>query len=244
MRSMLNARTRRSALGGVALLVSILSLSLAAQAVAVTPVAARPGATANQALRVAERAKLIGQRALRRADRATEIAQRARTAIRNLRGRVDAARFSSATAPGTVTTSEENSYVDLGGPSVTVDVPGSGLVEVAASVTFGTPNDGLVALFEDGAQVPLDQPAGICGSATIDEALLSISTDLGEDVTLSTPPSTNFVTGCGTFGSAAGPVVLKTTPGSHTYSLRYADCGCDPADSTFSDRTLRVAGRE
>ena len=33
------------------------------------------------------------------------------------------------------------------------------------------------------------------------------------------------------------------TPGTHTYELRYADCGCDAADASFSNRTLRVAAR-
>ena len=48
--------------------------------------------------------------------------------------------------------------------------------------------------------------------------------------------------GCGSNGPP-GPVLFETTPGEHTYSLRYADCGCDPADAEFSDRTLTVAPR-
>jgi hypothetical protein len=243
MAAMVIARKRAVALGVVVPALALLSLSLASQAGAVTPVEKR-SATANQALRVAERARLIGQRALRRADRAGEIARRARAATRRLRERVDAGKVASQTLPGTVATTSQTSYVDLGGPSVTVDVPKSGTVEVWATVTFGTPNDGLVALYQDGQQVPLDQPAGICGSADIDEALLSMSTDFGEDVTLSTPPVANFVAGCGTFGSTPGSILIETTPGPHTFSLRYADCGCDPADTTFSDRTLKVAGRE
>lgn len=243
MALMLIVRKRHVALGAVAIALTLLFIALPSPAAAVTPVAAKQ-ANANQALRVAERAKLIGQRALRRADRALEVASNARRSVRSLRGRVDAGRVASQTLAGTVTTDNETSYVDLGGPTVTVDVPSSGVVEVWATVTFGTPNDGLVALFEDGQQVPLDQPAGICGSADIDEALLSMSTDMGEDVTLSTPPVANFFVGCGAFGSAASPIVVETTPGPHTYSLRYADCGCDPGDTTFSDRTLRVAGRE
>lgn len=240
---MLIARKRHAALGAVALALTLLSLSLVSQAAAVTPVYAK-SAEAKQALRVAERAKLIGQRALRRSDRALEVATRARSSIRKLRARVDAGKVASQTLAGEVSTDNETSYVDLGGPSVTVDVPSSGTVEVWATVTFRTPNDGLVALFQDGQQVPLDQPAGICGSADLDEALLSMSTDFGEDVALSTPPVANFVAGCGTFGSKPGSILVETTPGPHTFSLRYADCGCDPADTTFSDRTLRVAGRE
>lgn len=245
MSAMLNARKRRlaPAVGAVAMVLALMSPSLVSQAAAVTPVTAKPNPKAGEALRVAKRAKLIGQRALRRTDRAMEIAKRARKSIITLRGRVDAGRIVSETVPGTVTTASVTSYADLGGPSVTVDVPQSGIVEVAATVTFGTPNDGLVGLFEDGQQVPLRQPAGICGSGDIDEALLSMSTDLGEDVTMSTPPASNLGLGCGTFGSAASPVQIETTPGTHTYSLRYADCGCDPSDTTFSNRTLRVAGR-
>lgn len=246
MEAMPNARKRRiaPALGVAAAVLAVLSLSLASQAAAETPVLERPNAKANQALRVAERARLIGQRALRRADRSREIAVRARRAIRILRARVDAGKSASQSLAGVVATASQTSYVDLGGPSVTVDVPSSGIVEVWATVTFGTPNDGLVGLFQDGRQVPLDQPDGICGSADIDEALLSMSTDFGEDVTLSTPSTANLVAGCGTFGSAPGAMLIETTPGRHTFSLRYADCGCDPADATFSGRTLRVAGRE
>lgn len=243
MGAMLNARTRRAALGGLALALSLLSLSLASQAVAVTPVPAKPNAKASEALRVAERAKLIGQRALRRTNRALEVAIRARKAVRILRARADAAKVGSATVAGEVTTSSESAYVDLGGPSVTVDVPASGLAEVWATVTFGAPNDGLVGLYVDGQPAPMDQD-GLCGSADIEDALLSTSTDTGTPITLSTPSASFLPLGCGIPGSAPGPMMVETTPGEHTFSLRYADCGCDPGDATFSGRTLRVAGRE
>lgn len=37
--------------------------------------------------------------------------------------------------------------------------------------------------------------------------------------------------------------MFERSPGTHTYELRYADCGCDEADASFSDRTLGVAAR-
>ena len=243
MSPMLNARMRRSAPAGLALALSVLSLLFVSQAAAAAPAQAKQAPTAGQALRVAERAKLIGQRALRRTDRALEVAKRARTAARTLRGRLDAGRVASDAAAGEVTTGSETAYVDLGGPSVSADVPRSGLAEVWATVTFGTPNDGLVGLFIDGQPAPLDQ-GGLCGSADIDDALLSATADLGQPLTLSTPPAVIFGLGCGSAGSTPGPVLVQTTPGPHVFSLRYADCGCDPADATFSGRTLRVAGHE
>ena len=135
---------------------------------------------------------------------------------------------------GTVTTDEENTFVDLGGPSVDLTVPASGLIEVWAQATI---SDGVVSLFEDGQQLPGQDPNGACSALT--DGLLSVQ---GVPAfTTSTPGAFGF-TGCGGLGPP-GPVLFKTSPGEHTYDLRYADCACDPADAEFSERTLTVAPR-
>ena len=74
--------------------------------------------------------------------------------------------------------------------------------------------------------------------------LLSFSGGPGIPQTLSTPTAPDFGVGCGTIGGVPGSMLFDRTPGEHTYELRYADCGCDGADASFSDRLLRAAGRE
>jgi hypothetical protein len=44
---------------------------------------------------------------------------------------------------------------------------------------------------------------------------------------------------CATVG-APSPVTFQTTPGAHTYELRYAFCGCSGTEVTFSNRRLWV----
>ena len=107
--------------------------------------------------------------------------------------------------------------------------------------------DGLVvvvALYEDGRRVPISDELGACtGNPALGDVLLSAFVGPGGDVTLSTPGASLFGSACGVPGDAASPVLFESTPGEHTYDLRYADCGCDPSDASFSDRTLRVAAR-
>lgn len=241
---MLTARMLSLAVALVASLALLLAASEGASASTERPAGpAKVERQAKSALRIARRARKIGRRALARSQSALAAAQGAQADADRANGRLDAGQISSATAAGTVTTASETDYVDLGGPSVTVDVPASGLVEVWATVTFGVPNDGLVGLYEDGQPVSLDQ-GGICGSGTIDDALLSTTADTGDPLTLSTPSAILFTLGCGTPGSAPGSMLFESSPGRHTYELRYADCGCDPGDASFSQRTLRVAGSE
>ena len=112
---------------------------------------------AARALHAGQRAKQLANAALRRAAKAND--------------RLDGLAVQSATAGGTVTTGDEDDYVALGGPEVTVTVPDSGLIEVWSTVTFGDPSDGLVALYEDGQRIPNDDSLGICGSGTLGDVL-------------------------------------------------------------------------
>ncbi len=126
---------------------------------------------------------------------------------------------------------QSNEYVALGGPSVDVVVPASGLIEVAAQATLPDgADDGAVALFEDGDLMP--GQATQCGPEGGD-ALFSL-TSFGGDTVGGTPAA---VPVCATLGAPAA-VRFVTTPGPHTYELRYALCCTGTA--TFEDRRLWV----
>ena len=213
---------------------------------------ARTMRRADAALRIARRARKIARRGVARAnavlataEKATADAQAAQTTATDAADRLDAAAVISAEAPGTVTTPEDTEYVDLGGPSVTLDVPASGLVEIWASVRFDDPSDGQVALFEDGQLVEIQGQELFCSPGGIlDDVLISFAGGAGQPVTMSTPPAPLFGFGCGTIGGVPGSMLFQRSPGEHTYELRYADCGCEPGDASFSQRLLRAAGRE
>jgi hypothetical protein len=216
------------------------------------------------ALHVAQRARRISRAARGKARRglatanalvpqveaAQEAANDALSGAQAVTAQLDTTRIVEARASGRVTTGSLTQYVQLsGGPQVTVTVPASGFIEVFASVTMGDASDpgvagdGAVALFEDGALVQLPGQGGNCtgGASPLDDALMSSDPPPTEEYTVATPPSMSFF-GCGTLGEAPGPILLERPPGSHTYELRYGDCGCVPTeDAAFSDRILRVA---
>ena len=204
------------------------------------------------ALRIARRARKVARRALTQAsaviaaaEQAQADAQGARSAANAAVARLDAGEVASATEGGTVTTDDDSAYVDLGGPSVTVDVPASGLVEIWASVRFDDPSDGQVALYEDDQLVDIPGQEQLCSpGGNLDDVLLSAAGGPGIAVTLSTPPAVMLGIGCGTVGGVPSAMLFERTPGEHTYELRYADCGCDAGDASFSQRLLRAAGRE
>jgi hypothetical protein len=207
-----------------------------------------PVRTAKAAKRIAKRARTIAynarstadaaqasaEGAVKTADEAKATAGQAKTAADGSAAELAGLRARSDTDAGTVTTDEENTFVDLGGPSVNLTVPASGLIEVWAQATI---SDGVVSLFEDGQQVPGQDPNDACSALA--DGLLSV--EGVPSFTTSTPGTFGF-TGCGGLG-APGSVLFKTSPGEHTYDLRYADCGCDPGDAEFVDRTLTVAPR-
>jgi hypothetical protein len=193
--------------------------------------------SANQAQTSANAAQNSANVAQNGADQAQASADATAAELLSLRAKSD-------TATPTVTTTEENTFVDLGGPSVTVNVPQSGLIEVWAQVTT---IDGAVSVYEDGQQLPDQDPNDLCsgsgGTAPPQGALIS-GAGLGPPpITLSTGTGAAFAGLCGSTGPPSA-VLLKTSPGLHAYDLRYASCGCFPPDpAEFSDRTLSVAPR-
>lgn len=151
-----------------------------------------------------------------------------------------------AEAPGGVSSSNTNDYDDLGGPSVTVTVPqassgppNTGFIQVAAQAHIGS-DSGAVALYQDGAHMP--GQSDVCqGLIAPLPAPLFVSPDgFPGGGTWGTPASADVVLSSCAGTAPAGPVIFKTTPGSHTYSLRYAWCGCSGTQADFSDRELWV----
>jgi hypothetical protein len=179
----------------------------------------------------------VAKKAKKRADRALSLARQGAKG-----GAAGVATTYAESAPA-ASTSSTSGYVSLGGPSVSVTVPqaanapqGTGLIELAAQSQIND-DAGAVALFQDGSSMPgqsdvCDQVVGTPGPA------LFTSTD-GLSGTWSTPASLVVTGNCGSTGPAA-PVLFVTTPGSHTYELRYAFCGCAGTDATFSQRKLWV----
>jgi hypothetical protein len=197
-------------------------------------------ATARSMLDQVERALSDSSTALANSNTALDQSGTALDQAQNANSRLDSTRVRSQSESGSVSTAVETDYVSLGGPSVTVDVPSSGLIEVWATVRFE--QDGAVALYEDGQRVPIPGQEGICtGGGPLEDAL--ISAEGLAPITLSSPPSySDLGLGCGVAGAVPGDILLQRAPGTHTYELRYADvCGCSPAE--FSNRTLRVAPR-
>jgi hypothetical protein len=148
-----------------------------------------------------------------------------------------------------VATDDDTQYVDRGGPSVTVMVPqaqngptNTGFIEVAAQAKIGE-EQGAVALFEDGSLMPIQNETCQDLVGPVGPPLF-VSPDPGPPggATWSTPASIDtFANLCANSGPAS-PVLVTTTPGQHTYSLRYFFCGCDPppAQAEFSERELWV----
>ncbi|HST37894.1 MAG TPA: hypothetical protein VLK58_00220 [Conexibacter sp.] len=147
-----------------------------------------------------------------------------------------------------VTTAESTSsetYVQLTtpGPSVTVTVQASGTIQVAASAEAAD-DDGAVSLYEDGVQMPgqapgdLDEGTGPCSGPNGVLFDAPVGSTGGIPGPYGTPGGLNFGF-CAAIG-APGFVTFQTTPGRHTYELRYAYCGCAGTQVTFSNRKLWV----
>ena len=156
--------------------------------------------------------------------------------------RLDEMQVASAKADALVTaTVPLGSYQALGGPEVTVTVPKSGLIEVWAQVEIKSDDGGAVGLYQDGAKMSGIGLSDVdfCG----DDAVLiqSVGVGPGDFDVYATPPSINLV-GCAGTGAPV-PVLLETTPGKHTYELRYSECVCGFPGAEFRNRVLRVATR-
>jgi hypothetical protein len=187
--------------------------------------------TSRAAARRARTARLEAQAAGQAASQATSAAAGAQAAI-------DSTRIRTASVAGSATTESEEFVALAGGPSVQVTVPSSGLIEVWAQVTID--GDGAVSLFEDGRA--LTGQSELCSPDEEVGVLFSVP-NAGEPLTVATPAGAG-VGLCGSVG-APSPVLFQTTPGTHTYELRYASCGCGDAGEpvTFSDRRLFVGPR-
>ncbi len=211
--------------------------------------AAKQSADAAQAS--ANTAKTSADTAKAAADAAQASANNAQTSANNAQASADAVaaelagmRAKSDSAAATFSTTEVNTYVPdpAGGPSVTVTVPASGLIEVWAQASIV---DGAVSLYEDGQQVPNQDPDDLCvsligGPPPPDGPLLAAPGGGPPALTLATPGGASLGW-CGNT-SAPGPVLFDTSPGQHTYDLRYAWCGCG-TQADFADRMLTVAPR-
>jgi hypothetical protein len=146
----------------------------------------------------------------------------------------DVARWTSSIVPDEeiTTTSSAVPFEDgaVRGPSVTVTVPASGLVEVYARVHIKNDDangEGQVGLRIDGA------PAEGCGANG-----LLILTLANQDLDFATGG------GCGIQGSG-NSIMVTATPGTHTFDLVYGigKIGGAPTTVHFSDRRLYVAPR-
>lgn len=205
----------------------------------VQSISTRALAKARLALLTARSAKSQSRTAARTANAAVNTANEAKGAATATQATLDSTRISSGLASGAASTTSE-SYVQLpGGPSVSVTVPASGLIEVWAQVTAA--GSGAVALFEDGQR--MQGQSQECAPSMASSALLAIDSGGPEPFTAATPSAVGFFGPivCGVDGPPAG-VLFQTTPGAHAYELRYQRCGCEP-EVTFSNRLLRVAPR-
>jgi len=194
---------------------------------------------AKQANKRSKQARKQVKGAKKKANEANKTANEAKQQADQTGQALNSTKFVSDRESATVTTTSE-SYVARGGPSVTVTVPQSGLIEVWAQFDTTDADGGAVSLYEDGQQVAgqADCDPDVQNSLVLVEGG---GGDPGNPVTASTPAATDVALGCVTLG-APGPVLFQRPPGQHTYELRYADpCPC--VGSVFSNRLLRVAPR-
>jgi hypothetical protein len=238
--------SRLTVLALVAVLLAAFAVPAFAQPSKVTPsvqsVSTRALAKARLALLTARSAKGQSRTAARTASAAVNAANEAKGLATTTQAALDSTRIRSSLASGAASTTSEG-YVQLpGGPSLSVNVPSSGLIEVWAQVTVTGP--GAAVLFEDGQRMQGQSEA--CAPSMASSALLAADTGSPEPITIGTPSAVALSFGpgfvCGVEGPPAG-VLFQTTPGAHNYELRYQlGCGCEP-EVTFSNRLLRVAPR-
>ena len=227
-------------LGLAVVLVAAVAIPVVAQERVVTPklqkISKRALKKSRTALRTSRAAMRQAQSAKSQARMATGIGNAAVSAAGNAQATIASTRVRSGFAPEPVTTGSEE-FVALGGPAVEVTVPPSGLIEVWAQATIS--EDGAVSLYEDGR--PLGGQAEQCGPGG-PGVLFAVEGSLGNPLAVATPAGPGIGI-CGSLGAPA-PVLFQTTPGTHTYELRYADCGCEGNEPAgFSDRRLFVGPR-
>ena len=200
-----------------------------------TAAAAQTAASAAQS--AATGAKVEATQAAGKAASAREVAGGAELKAGEAKAELAATRPKIGFAEGSVSTESLSFQKLAGGPSVTVDVPPTGLIQVWAQALIE--GEGAVSLYEGSQQV--EGQAIDCNGA---KGVLFAATSLGEPdpVLAGTPAAFDSSGFCATLG-ASGPVLFRTTAGEHSFELRYAACTCGPpADkATFSERRLVVA---
>ena len=200
----------------------------------VTPVFSSPG---DQALKRAKRAKVIAKNARTTANQALAEAQQAKQLAQGANDRLDALAVRSAREDGVVASDNAiGDYEALGGPAVEVTVPASGLIEVWGQAEILEDDGGTVALFEDGQPVPRLSSTDFCGD---DSALFTMFGGGPSNFTPVATPSGFSPLGCASVGAPA-PILVETTPGQHTYEMRYSECVCGD-EAEFRNRILRIA---
>ena len=192
--------------------------------------AAAAQAAAAAAKTEATAAKGEATQAFEKAASAREVAAGAELKAKETAATVAGTHPEIGSAEAAVSTSS-GSFVPLaGGPSVTVSVPQTGLIQVWAQALIQ--GDGAVSLYEGGHQV--EGQALECNGAQ--GVLFAVETPLVDPVLAGTPAVGAGGT-CSALG-APGPVLLRTVAGEHTYTLRYASTGAE--EPIFSERHLVV----
>jgi hypothetical protein len=220
-------------LGLAVVLVVAVAIPVVAQERVVTP---RLEAISKRALQKSRTALKTSRSAKRQSRRAEEAAQVATGSAAGAAADINSTRIRTAVADGEAGTSFEGFVALAGGPLVEVTVPASGLIEVWAQATID--GDGAVSLYEDGR--PLPGQAEVCAPGPGTGVLFGVEASVGEPIVVGTPTAVGLGI-CGSLG-APGPVLFRTSPGVHTYELRYADCGCGDSP-VFSDRRLSIGPR-
>jgi len=207
---------------------------IAALAVAIPSIAAEKDLNFK---RVSIEARKLSKKANKKASKALK---RANKALKQGGGVGSTPGF--AQAADQVTTDETTQFVSLGGPSVTVTVPqatngapGTGFIQVVASARVSD-EAGAVALYQDGANISENEQCQLV-TGMPEPPLFATPDGLGGPY--GTPGAIDVIGACATSGPP-GPVTFITTPGQHTYELRYAYCGCSGTDADFSQRRLWV----
>jgi hypothetical protein len=195
----------------------------------------RAASSANSAQAAASSAQTSAAGALKAASSASEKAGGAQLKAEEAKATVASTVPHIGFTEGSVST-ESLSFVELGGPSVTLTVPTSGLVQVWGQANIEGP--GAVSLYEGGH--PVEGQAIDCNGAK--DVLFSAEPQIGETQLVGTPAAPSVTGACGSLG-APGPVLFQTTTGQHTFEFRYAACSCGgpPEKATFSERRLVVA---
>jgi len=191
--------------------------------------------SASAAQTAASAAQGSAANALKAATSASEKAGGAELNAKEAKAEVASTRAKIGLAEDPATT-ESESFVKLsGGPSVTVNVPPTGLIQVWAQALVE--GEGAVSLYE--GNQPVEGQAIDCNG--VKDVLFAAEPPPGEPVLAGTPAAYSITGACATLG-APGPVLFRTTSGEHTFELRYAACSCGgpPEEATFAERRLYV----